>query len=275
MGWRYLGARASLDMSHPHSPSVSVSTGNIYISLQSRVLAVSPQGMVLREYDVQQKDAEYYLVTSNVVYSEKHQSVIVIGSGSTSDHEQGQELARLSALDPSSGKVLWYQDDNNKFRFLTSHWLALSEKQGHVYVISIDGISALDIKTGSVAWKQQMALSEMWPVLTRVSDELDIILLPVVPGTDDGTLYALSTSTGKVIWKQSLGFNYDGSFVISSTGIIYGCTGLFSDISHGKELLILDAKNGNVLYSGSGYCSTQDYQVKTPSVDKNGNGYYR
>ena len=272
--WRYLGPRASLDNSKPHSPSVSMSNGNIYLSLESRVLAISSQGAVLREYDVQQRDAEYYLETSNVVFSEKHQSVIVIAAGDTSDHEGGQELVRISALDPSSGKVLWYKDDN---QLRATNWLVLSEKQGLVYVINLNGFLAIDIKTGSTAWTKQMSWSDMmWPIFTRVSDELDLMLLPVVPGVNDGVLYAVNTANGELLWKQSLGFNYDGSFVISPTnGVIYGCTGLFSDISHGKEIIVLNAKDGTTLYSGAGHCSGNDTQVMTPSVDNEGNGYYR
>lgn len=272
--WRYLGPRASLDNSKPHSPSVSMTNGNIYLGLQSRLLAISSQGAVLREYDVQQRDAEYYLETSNVVFSEKHQTVVVIAAGDTSDHEGGQELTRISALDPSSGKVLWYKDD---IKLISTNWLALSEKQGLIYVLSLKSFSAIDIKTGSIAWTQEMPWSDlMWPILARVSDELDLMLLPVVPGVNDGVLYAVSTVNGELLWKQTLGFSYDGSFVISPTnGVIYGCTGLFSDISHGKEVIILNAKDGKTLYSGAGHCSGNDTQVMTPSVDNEGNGYYR
>lgn len=272
-GWRYLGPRASSDAASPHSPCVT-EDGIIYLPLQSRVLAVSPHGYVLREYDVQQKEAEYYLQAGNIVFSQKYGSVIVLASGTTSDSD-GYELVRLSAMDPISDKILWYNDENE---YEARNWLVLSEKYGLLYIVkgSVHGnsILALSVTTGSVVWSLGPFFTSEDYIFMKVSDDFDLLLVPSVPGVDDGILYAINAASGKQLWQQTLGFNYDASFVISSTGVIYGCIGLFPDIAHGKQIVILDAMKGTILYTGEGYCSNAS-QALAPSVDSSGNGYYR
>lgn len=275
LGWWYIGQRASQNVGNPRNPCTS-EEGIVFYPLESRVIAVSPEGVVLREYVVQQTDADYYLETSNTLYSEKLKMVIVFAFGSTQQKE-GQILSRLSALDPTADRVIWQTD--NMYGF--SHPLLLSETQELLFIVIGKSLVALSLKNGSQIWSKPLGSDLDWPIPLKLAtlpsssgQKKEVLLFPTVPGVDNGILFALDPVTGMELWQQTLGFNYDGSFAISPTGIIYGCTGLFPDVAHGKQIIILEADTGKILYNGEGYC-TNASQVMTPSADSYGNGYYR
>ena len=274
-GWWYIAQRASQDIAHPRNPCTT-EEGIVFYPLESRVIAVSPEGVVLREYDVQQTDAEYYLETSNTLYSEKLKMVIVFADGSTQQQE-GRLISRLSALDPTADHVIWQTDSMHAF----SHPLVLSETHESLFIATGKALVALSLKDGSQIWSKSLASDLDWPIPLKLAtlssssgQNKEVLLFPTVPGVNNGILIALDPVTGMELWQQTLGFNEDGSFAISPTGIIYGCTGLFPDIAHGKQIIILEAETGKILYNGEGYC-TNASQVMTPSADSSGNGYYR
>ena len=275
LGWWYIAQIASQDLAHPRNPCTT-EEGIVFYPLESRVIAVSPEGVVLREYVVQQTDAEYYLDMSNTLYSEKLKMVIVFAEGSTQQSE-GQLLSRISALDPTADRVIWQTDNTYGF----SHPLSLSETHESLFIAIGKTLVALSLKDGSQIWSKPLGSDLDWPIPLKLAtlsssngQKKEVLLFPTVPGVNNGILIALDPVTGMKLWQQTLGFNEEGSFAISPTGIIYGCTGLFPDVAHGKQIIILEAETGQILYNGEGYC-TNASQVMTPSADSYGNGYYR
>ena len=269
----YISQRDSQDASNPLNPATA-EDGTVFLPLRSRVIAISSQGYVLREYIAQQSRADYYLQMSNTLYSQKYKTVIVVGTGSTQSTE-GEELVLLSALDSTTDHVVWYSTDR---QYISTHPLTMSENLGTVYVKNGGKVIALNLRTGSRVWYSDLGSNSNWPIPMKISklphESKEILLVPSVPGVNDGVLYALDAATGNELWHQTLGFDYDASFVVSQTGIIYGCTGLFPDVAHGKQIVILRAKTGEVVYNGKHYCSNAS-QALTPSADSNGYGYYR
>lgn len=271
IGWRYISQRGSSPYYKPLNPCVT-EEGNVFYPLQSRVLAISPQGMVYREYDVQHINAEYYLELSNTIYSEKHKIVLVAASGTT-QQQDGETLVRLSTLDVKSDSIKWHVDNIEPL----SRPILLSETHNSVYVMAGRTLIAFSLTDGKSLWSNVLGSLIDSPIPLKIGTLPDngrgIIIIPTVPGVNNGVLIALDASTGNTIWTKSLGFNYDGGFTLSPTGVVYGCTGLFPDVAHGKQINILDASSGKILYNGEGYC-TDSERPMTPSADQDGNGYY-
>ena len=274
-GWFYLSQRAAGSYSNPPNPCVT-DDGTLFYPLQSRVLAISTEGKVLREYDVQQSDAEYYLEASNTLYSSRHDTVLVAAAGDTSNQGSGRELTRISALDITSATIKW-SVDGSKYR--ASHPISLSDASDSLFVARGKDITAFSLTDGNVKWSQDIGAEIDWPIPLKVGtlpSGQEVLLYALVPGVNNGVINLLDTVTGTVLWNKTLWFGSESSFAISSKGIIYGCTALFPSNPNGtKQIMTLDAATGRVLYSGMGYCTDTSQRPMAPSTDGAGNGYYR
>ena len=193
----------------------------------------------------------------------------MVAASGTTQQQDGEALVRLSALDVKSDSIKWHVDNIEP----VSRPILLSETHNSVYAMAGRTLIAFSLTDGKSLWSNVLGSLIDSPIPLKIGtlpdSRREII---IIPGVNNGVLTALDASTGNTIWTKSLGFNYDGGFTLSPTGVVYGCTGLFPDVAHGKQINILDASSGKILYNGEGYCTGSERPM-TPSTDQDGNGY--
>lgn len=168
----------------------------------------------------------------------------------------GRGTDTLYCLDADSGSVLWTYSYNcrstqGNFGGPSSQLPADPETAGpratpaadgaYVYTLSIDGhLFCLDAVTGQVVWYRNVVAH-----LGGASKVYGFCASPVVSGNRllldiGGTLAALETTSGAVLWKQSGG----GGWVAASTPVLAGASVVFGS----RYLLGVDVATGLALW---------------------------
>ena len=102
---------------------------------------------------------------------------------------------------------------------------------------------------------QNFPLREKW--FTRLDgniQQISIVDKKIVLARTRSKLYALDTSSGKVIWNHTIGWQFVGEPAWANEGIIY--------LTDGKEILALNQSNGKILWNQRG-----DYPESTEIAD--------
>ena len=139
----------------------------------------------------------------------------------------------LYALNASSGTVAWGPVPLGA----TYYWFGLAYGDGNVYVNNFDGtVTAYNASTGRQAWAQATEYFSGEPVAYN----------GVVYLQGPGPVFALSETTGKVLWESSY-LDGDGSSVSANA------SGVF--VAAGCSWFRLSLATGAVIWSGNSGCS--------------------
>jgi outer membrane protein assembly factor BamB len=150
---------------------------------------------------------------------------------------------RLSALDASTGKVMW------RYASGRCGWASPALADHLVYETFIgngecgshadDGeIAAFDASTGGVRWRRRIGPSESSPLVARRT---------VYVGDWDGRVWALNALTGRTRWTARLHGAIKGSLARSGNRLFIG--------TYGGDVVALSARTGRVLWRSGGHGS--------------------
>lgn len=112
---------------------------------------------------------------------------------------------------------------------------------GRVYVLTLDGLFALNLTSGAVLWEKQSLRGLSTPAV--YNNEL-------VFGGSDGRLHAVSPTNGTEMWNVSLIPNPVFSGITSSPKIVFDTiyVGTFNESGGAGEVFAVGAMNGTILW---------------------------
>jgi len=164
----------------------------------------------------------------------------------------GQKSGTVYALDPDkNGAILWKTTVNATPRGGIMFGGA-TDGQNAYFAVTGGGVGALDLATGERRWFSPLAKEG-----TRASNSAAITATPgvVYAGTSDGTMYAVSTTDGTVLWTATTNRDFDTVDKVPSHG---GGMGAPGPVVAGGTLFVVSGYNvtggtqpGNVLLAYS------------------------
>ncbi len=168
----------------------------------------------------------------------------------------------IRALDPVSGKVKWTHDLHR------CGWSSPALGEGLLFATSIGdvkgrcarlpngGLVALNARTGTVRWSQNIGQSESSPLYSHGT---------VYVGSTDGNVYAFNAKTGRQRWSFAAGGAVKGSPALVHGRIFIG--------TYGGTFYALNARTGAPIWHNGGHgnfyggASVADGRVYVGNVD--------
>lgn len=149
---------------------------------------------------------------------------------------------QIAKMDPKTGAVKWKYNTSEKNQTFESFDLSLDLSSGYFFEKKKNSgsLSALDMKTGKKLWEQELKLKVV-PVMSAMRDGVVVI--------DDKWFTMYDLQNGSVKWEVK---KIDGYVVdLGEKGILA--------TSKGKQLMLLNRKNGSVIW---------DQKIKGISIDQ-------
>ncbi len=140
------------------------------------------------------------------------------------------------SLAPVSGQVLW--DRSVVSREIESSPVVVG---GRVYILTMDGMFALDEATGSILWSNLQISGLSTPAFYNGTLLVD---------GSDGRVHLVSAGTGTEIWNVTLVSNPSFSGITSSPKLLFDTAylGTFNESGGPGEVVALGAVNGTILW---------------------------
>ncbi|SNS51697.1 PQQ-like domain-containing protein [Ekhidna lutea] len=149
---------------------------------------------------------------------------------------------QIAKMDPKTGDVKWAYNTEHRKQVFESFDLSLDLSTGYFFEKKKNSgtLSALDMKSGKKLWEQELKLKVV-PTMSAMSDGVVVI--------DDKWFTMYDLQNGSVKWEVK---KIDGYVVdLGEKGILA--------TSKGKQLLLLNRKNGNVIW---------DQKIKGINIDQ-------
>ncbi len=145
--------------------------------------------------------------------------------------------------------------------------IGITSDEARVYVADGAHLVALDRETGEIAWQSSLAnnlqtgCAESAPCLQRVGDQ-------VVALARDGTVQAFAGRTGAPLWSRSLNGTPRQIIVNSNQNGNDQVILIDVDDSNRAIVLVLNATNGNLIYSLQPSCAFSLHEMRPSASDQ-------
>jgi outer membrane protein assembly factor BamB len=148
-------------------------------------------------------------------------SLPIIANGkvfvTTSKNWDGDYGTNLFALDAATGQTLWRKSIPG-----TYFWSGAAYDEGRLFVLNYDGLlRAFESETGSKLWEKQLPVQYIFRAPPTVSGGR----LYIIGGGVGGTVYAVDSVQGDIVWSQDIFAGLSGPPTLSMDGLFVntGC----------------------------------------------------
>jgi outer membrane protein assembly factor BamB len=244
--FRHDAVRSSIGVKGPENLSLiwSFTTGGAVVSSPSIVNGIVYFGS--QDHNIYAVDAKYghkiwSFTTNNTV-----ESSVAVADGKV---VTGAEDGYVYCLDAYTGKMLWktFVNGNQSVTYGSAVMLRSSPAivDNTVYIGSLDGhLYALNFANGAILWKYQTG---GWIKSSPTISNNAVYITSETP--DFGTIYKIDASTGTLIWKQALHYEYQftgGSDMIGTPTVADGKVFTSANL---RTYYCLNDQNGEIIWN--------------------------
>lgn len=211
----------------PFNSQVKIFAGKIYVIDFENTLRV---------YSVNDgKEVWNRKTQDSLIRSQKKLSLVILDEKIYFNNSMGD----ISAVDASSGNLIWQTPTQNSLDYDTGFFLKTSDivadKNGLFFSNNQNQFFSLDIQTGNLNWKQKIN-SNLRPII--VNDLLFTVSI-------EGYLIIIEKNTGNIIRSNYLfnGFKKKQRPKIKPTGFVIGNESIYLSTNNGR-LLVVDINSG-------------------------------
>lgn len=129
---------------------------------------------------------------------------------------------KLYALDAGTGQQVWFRDVPGVY-----YWTGIAYENGRVFILNHDGhLQAVDASNGELLWARELAGQYSFSSEPSVKDGI----LYTAGSGSGGTLYAVRTQDGTVLWSRSVDNGDHTSPAVSSDTVFtsHACTSVWA-----------------------------------------------